>query len=50
MMGTPVRLSATPGAPGWPAPTFGQHTREILTELSYAPADVEALYTSGTVK
>jgi len=31
--GTPVKLSATPGAPGEPAPLLGQHTHDVLREL-----------------
>jgi crotonobetainyl-CoA:carnitine CoA-transferase CaiB-like acyl-CoA transferase len=31
--GTPVKLSATPGAPTTPAPLLGQHTRETLAGL-----------------
>jgi crotonobetainyl-CoA:carnitine CoA-transferase CaiB-like acyl-CoA transferase len=33
VVGVPVRLSETPGAVRLPAPEFGQHTEEILTEL-----------------
>ena len=31
--GTPVKLSATPGASGEPAPLLGQHTHDVLREL-----------------
>ena len=31
--GTPVKLSATPGSPGEPAPLLGQHTRGVLQDL-----------------
>ena len=31
--GTPVKLSATPGGPGEPAPRLGQHTSDALKEL-----------------
>jgi crotonobetainyl-CoA:carnitine CoA-transferase CaiB-like acyl-CoA transferase len=33
VVGIPVRLSATPGRLRLPAPEFGQHTEEILTEV-----------------
>ena len=33
VVGLPVRLSDTPGAIWLPAPEFGQHTEEILTEV-----------------
>jgi len=31
--GTPIKLSATPGSPGSPAPLLGEHTRGALAEL-----------------
>jgi len=31
--GTPVKLSATPGGPGEPAPRLGQHTSDVLKEI-----------------
>jgi len=33
VIGTPVKLSETPGATGEPAPLLGQHTHEVLREL-----------------
>ena len=33
VLGIPVRLSETPGQVRLPAPEFGQHTEEILTDL-----------------
>ena len=33
LVGVPVRLSETPGTIRLPAPEFGQHTEEILTDL-----------------
>ena len=44
-IGLPVKFSATPGAVLHAAPTFGQHTREVLAEVGYAPAEVDALLT-----
>jgi len=37
--GTPVKLSATPGAPAAAAPLIGEHTRETLAELLGVDAD-----------
>jgi CoA:oxalate CoA-transferase len=47
MMGVPVRLSSTAGSAAWPPPGFGQHTREILTELGYSAEDVDAMERDG---
>jgi crotonobetainyl-CoA:carnitine CoA-transferase CaiB-like acyl-CoA transferase len=40
---TPVDLSDTPGRFRHRAPTLGEHTDEILTELGYTAADITAL-------
>ncbi|HEX6318540.1 MAG TPA: CoA transferase [Burkholderiales bacterium] len=46
VLGLPIKLSATPGGVARPAPTFGQHTREVLAEFGFATAEIEALYAS----
>jgi len=33
-----------------PAPKLGQHTREILAEAGYSPAEIESLLTSGAAR
>src|SRR5436309_6004475 len=44
VVGVPVRFSDTPGEVRLPAPEFGQHTEEILTErLGYSWEDVARL-------
>jgi crotonobetainyl-CoA:carnitine CoA-transferase CaiB-like acyl-CoA transferase len=44
VVGIPVRLGETPGSLRLPAPEFGQHTEEILTEvLGYSWEDVARL-------
>jgi crotonobetainyl-CoA:carnitine CoA-transferase CaiB-like acyl-CoA transferase len=42
------RFGETPLVPAEPAPTAGQHTREILDELGMA-ADIDALFAEGVV-
>lgn len=42
-IGTPVKLSATPCQVDRPAPTLGQHTREVLEEAGYSEAEISAL-------
>jgi formyl-CoA transferase len=42
-LGVPVKLSETPGAVTRAAPTLGQHTIQVLTELGYSRAEIEAL-------
>jgi len=48
-LGTPVKLSETPGAVDRPAPLLGQHTAEILAELGYSEAERRALSEKGVV-
>jgi crotonobetainyl-CoA:carnitine CoA-transferase CaiB-like acyl-CoA transferase len=45
----PVKLSRTPGKVTRPAPTFGQHTREVLAEFGFSAAEIEALYAAKAV-
>jgi len=46
-LGLPVKLSRTPGKVSRPAPVLGQHTREVLSEFGFSPAEIEALVKSG---
>jgi crotonobetainyl-CoA:carnitine CoA-transferase CaiB-like acyl-CoA transferase len=48
-LGLPLKLSHTPGRVSRPAPTFGQHTREVLAEFGFSPAEIDALYASNAV-
>ena len=49
-LGVPVKLSDTPGAVDRPAPLLGQHTAEILAELSYTEQERQALLSAGIVQ
>jgi crotonobetainyl-CoA:carnitine CoA-transferase CaiB-like acyl-CoA transferase len=46
---TPVKLGGTPGTIRTPAPTLGEHTREILGEAGLTPDEIDALAASGTI-
>ncbi len=45
----PIRMSRTPLAVQSTAPTFGQHTREVLAEAGYGAAEIDALLRRGVV-
>jgi len=47
LLGVPVKLSRTPGAPAGPGPALGEHTEEVLSSLGYSPEEVAALLESG---
>jgi len=42
-LGVPVKFSATPGSIRRPAPTFGQHTREVLLEHGFPETEIAQL-------
>ena len=46
-IGLPVKFSGTPGKVMHAAPVFGQHTREVLAEHGFTPAEIEALVAEG---
>lgn len=48
-LGLPVKFSETPGGVQRAAPTFGQHTREVLGELGFPAAEIEALIEDGAI-
>jgi crotonobetainyl-CoA:carnitine CoA-transferase CaiB-like acyl-CoA transferase len=47
LLGVPVKLSRTPGAPAGPGPALGEHTAEVLAALGYTDEQVSALLASG---
>ena len=44
------RLSGTPGRIRRPAPTLGQHTREMLGAIGYSAEQIAALAADGVIK
>jgi alpha-methylacyl-CoA racemase len=49
LLGVPVKLSRTPGAPAGPAPALGEHTRQVLAALGYSEDEIDALEEAGAV-
>jgi crotonobetainyl-CoA:carnitine CoA-transferase CaiB-like acyl-CoA transferase len=47
LLGVPVKLSRTPGAPAGPGPALGEHTEEVLASLGYSAEEIAALFESG---
>jgi crotonobetainyl-CoA:carnitine CoA-transferase CaiB-like acyl-CoA transferase len=47
LLGVPVKLSRTPGAPAGPGPALGEHTQEVLGSLGYSAEEIEALLEAG---
>jgi crotonobetainyl-CoA:carnitine CoA-transferase CaiB-like acyl-CoA transferase len=48
-LGTPIKLSATPGAITRAAPTLGQHSDEILCDLGYTADEVAGFHAACTI-
>ncbi|MSO55249.1 MAG: CoA transferase [Rhodospirillales bacterium] len=49
LVGSPLKLSASPVAYHRPPPLLGEHTDEVLAGLGYRPADIAKLKASGVV-
>ena len=49
-IGVPVKLSGTPGSIRHRAPDLGEHSREVLLEAGYTPAEVENFVEHGTIR
>jgi alpha-methylacyl-CoA racemase len=47
LLGVPVKLSRTPGAPAGPGPALGEHTDEVLAALGYSAQEIAELLASG---
>lgn len=48
-LGIPIKFSETPGGIRTPAPSLGQHTREILLELGYSENEIDEMRRSGVI-
>jgi crotonobetainyl-CoA:carnitine CoA-transferase CaiB-like acyl-CoA transferase len=46
-VGPPIKFSATASDNRRPAPLLGEHTREVLADYGFAPAEIESLLSSG---
>jgi crotonobetainyl-CoA:carnitine CoA-transferase CaiB-like acyl-CoA transferase len=49
-LGLPIKFSATPGKVVTPAPTLGQHTREVLRDAGYPDTEIDALAADGAIQ
>jgi crotonobetainyl-CoA:carnitine CoA-transferase CaiB-like acyl-CoA transferase len=38
-----VKLEKTPGTIRTPAPQLGEHSRDVLTEAGFTPAEIDSL-------
>jgi alpha-methylacyl-CoA racemase len=47
LLGVPLKMSRTPGAPAGPGPALGEHTDEVLAGLGYSADEIAALKESG---
>jgi len=47
LLGVPVKLSRTPGAPAGPGPGLGEHTQEVLLGVGYTQEEIESMFESG---
>jgi len=48
-LGLPIKLGATPGSIRRPAPTYGQHTREVLRAHGFGDDEIAALADEGAL-
>jgi crotonobetainyl-CoA:carnitine CoA-transferase CaiB-like acyl-CoA transferase len=48
-LGMPVKFSEARADLARPAPLLGQHSREVLADLGYSAAEIEALHRAGAV-
>ncbi len=49
-LGSPLKLTGTPTTLRTASPTYGEHTRELLTMMGLAEAEIDALAEQGVVR
>lgn len=49
MVGVAIKLSGTPGEIKHPAPTPGQHTKEVLSSIGYTEEEIKELARHGSI-
>ena len=49
VLGTPIKLSATPASIRTPPPSLGQHTDAILSEVGLSAEEIQALRRAGAI-
>jgi crotonobetainyl-CoA:carnitine CoA-transferase CaiB-like acyl-CoA transferase len=49
-IGVPAKFSETPTEIAMPAPLYGQHTREVLSEAGFSKSEIDGLIAEGAAK
>ncbi|HEX9646704.1 MAG TPA: CoA transferase, partial [Alphaproteobacteria bacterium] len=48
-LGTPIKMSRTPGDPRTPPPRLSEHARTVLANAGYSETEIDSLIDHGTV-
>ena len=48
-LGTPIKLSRTPGGTRAAPPKFGEHTREVLAKHGFGESEIARLHEAGVL-
>jgi crotonobetainyl-CoA:carnitine CoA-transferase CaiB-like acyl-CoA transferase len=48
-IGLPVKFSSTPGGVRHGAPTYGEHTREVLREYGFSDKEIDRMAKTGAI-
>lgn len=49
-VGLPIRFGRRPRQAARPAPMLGEHSREVLAELGYSKAEIDAMLANGSIQ